>query len=61
MIYVIHFCKNKACNKAWLDKDLFNAVEPPRWRYCQECKGKGFKDRLQKQKELRHAKQKATA
>ena len=37
-IFVIHFCKNKNCNNAWLDEDLTNAKSrPPRWKYCEEC------------------------
>ena len=37
-IYVIHFCKNKECNNAWIDLDLTNAKSrPPRWKYCSEC------------------------
>lgn len=40
--YVVHFCKNKACNHAFLDIDHHNAVEPPRWRYCPDCKTQGL-------------------
>lgn len=36
--YVVHFCKNKECNNAWLDKDLTNVKSyPPQWKYCREC------------------------
>lgn len=36
--YVVHFCKNKDCNNAWLDLDLTNAQSrPPSWKYCSEC------------------------
>jgi hypothetical protein len=36
--YVIHFCKNKECNNAWIDLDLTNAqTRPPSWKYCKEC------------------------
>lgn len=38
MIYVVHCCKNKACNNAWIDLDLTNAKNrPPRWKYCSDC------------------------
>lgn len=37
-IYVVHVCKNRKCNRAWLDEDLTNAKDrPPRWKYCPEC------------------------
>ena len=37
-VYVVHFCKNKDCNNAWLDLDLTNAKSrPPMWKYCKEC------------------------
>ena len=39
--YVVHFCKNKACNRAFLDIDRRNAKEPPRSRYCPDCKAQG--------------------
>lgn len=36
--YVVHFCKNKKCNRAWIDKDLTNVKSyPPQWKYCREC------------------------
>ena len=36
--YVVHFCKNKDCNNAWMDIDLHNAkTVPPSWKYCREC------------------------
>lgn len=38
MNYVMHFCRNKQCNKGWIDLDLTNArVNPPSWKYCREC------------------------
>ena len=40
--YVVHFCKNKTCNRAFLDVDRHNAKEPPRWRYCLECRAQGL-------------------
>lgn len=40
--YVVHFCKNKACNRAFLDVDRRNAKEPPRSRYCPDCKAQGL-------------------
>ncbi len=51
-VYVTHFCKNKACNRAFLDIDRYNAIEPPRWRYCPECRKKGFGKRKKKNKAL---------
>jgi len=37
-IYVVHYCKNKKCNNAWIDVDLTNAKSrPPRWKYCDSC------------------------
>jgi hypothetical protein len=43
-IYVLHFCKNRACNIGWLDIDKNNAQRPPQWRYCPECKASGHKN-----------------
>lgn len=40
--YVVHFCKNKTCNQAFLDIDRHNAKEPPRSRYCPNCRAQGF-------------------
>ena len=42
--FVVHFCKNKECNNAWLDEDLTNAKSRvPQWKYCPECCNKyGF-------------------
>lgn len=37
MNYVMHFCRNKKCNNGWVDKDLTNAVNPPKWKYCKVC------------------------
>lgn len=38
LIYVVHYCKNKKCNNAWIDEDLTNAKSrPPTWKYCKEC------------------------
>ena len=38
MAYVVHFCRNSKCNKAWIDKDLTNVKTiPPKWKYCIEC------------------------
>jgi hypothetical protein len=39
-VYVVHFCKNKACGRAFLDIDRHNAKEPPRSRYCPLCNPK---------------------
>lgn len=36
--YVIHYCKNKDCNNAWIDEDITNVKTlPPQWKYCREC------------------------
>lgn len=41
MKYVMHICRNKKCNNGWIDKDLTDArVNPPDWKYCQECAAK---------------------
>jgi hypothetical protein len=40
--YVVHFCKNKACNRAFLDIDRRDAKEPPRSHHCQDCKAQGL-------------------
>lgn len=41
--YVVHHCKNKDCNTAWLDEDENNAQSsPPKWRYCPDCQAKGM-------------------
>lgn len=38
MNFVVHFCKNKKCDNAWIDEDLTNAKSrPPQWKYCAEC------------------------
>ena len=39
-VYVVHFCKNKACGRAFIDVDRHNAKEPPRSRFCPNCKPK---------------------
>lgn len=49
-VYVIHFCRNKECNNAWIDEDLTNVKTfPPQWKYCKECAEK-FGIELDKQK-----------
>lgn len=36
--YVVHYCKNKDCNNAWIDEDITNVQAiPPQWKYCKEC------------------------
>lgn len=38
MNYVVHYCKNRNCNNAWIDKDVTNAkTRPPQWKYCRKC------------------------
>lgn len=38
MNYVVHYCRNKECNNAWIDKDLTKVKKyPPQWKYCKEC------------------------
>jgi hypothetical protein len=61
-IYVVHFCKNKNCNNAWLDEDLTNAKNrPPRWKYCKECCEKfGFTNPKSPPKKKLSAKQEET-
>lgn len=37
-VFVVHYCKNKKCNNAWIDEDLTNAkTRPPRWKFCADC------------------------
>jgi len=40
--YVVHFCKNKQCNRAWIDEDLTRAKRPPSWKYCPVCVAQGM-------------------
>ena len=36
--YVVHYCKNKDCDNAWIDEDLTNVQTiPPQWKCCKEC------------------------
>lgn len=36
--YVVHFCRNKACNVGWLDLDTTNvSSRPPQNKYCIDC------------------------
>ena len=38
MNYVAHICHNPKCNNIWIDKDLTNTkVNPPKWKYCEDC------------------------
>lgn len=38
MNYVLHFCRNRECNNAWIDKDLTHSQNiPPKWKYCRKC------------------------
>lgn len=61
-IFVVHFCKNKNCNNAWLDEDLTNAKSrPPRWKYCKECCEKfGFTNPKSTPKKILSEKQQET-
>lgn len=41
MNYVMHFCRNKKCNKGWIDKDKTRCTTfPPDWKYCRDCSEK---------------------
>lgn len=54
--YVVHYCKNKDCNNAWIDEDLTNvSTIPPQWKYCEECCNK-FGIDFNKQKPKGHFK-----
>lgn len=36
--YVVHYCRNKECNNAWIDTDKTKVKDyPPHWKYCREC------------------------
>lgn len=36
--YVVHFCRNKSCDKCFIAEDFTNVRDiPPKWRYCPEC------------------------
>lgn len=42
--YVAHFCRNTACNNAWLDVDDYNATTyPPKNKFCPDCRALGLK------------------
>lgn len=50
--YVQHVCKNSKlkpkdyCNNGWIDEDLYFAkTQPPKWKYCDKCVIKGFKNK----------------
>lgn len=45
-VFVTYTCKNKACEKAFIDEDFFNNINevPLKTRYCPECVKKGFKN-----------------
>ena len=61
-IYVVHFCKNKKCNNAWVDEDLTNAISNvPRWKFCDECCRKyGYTNPTSPPKKILSAKQQET-
>lgn len=46
MIHVVHFCRNKKCNNAWIDKDRLKSKRPPKWKACDSCVEVGFKNPL---------------
>lgn len=38
MNYVVHFCKNKECNNAFIAEDYTKVKDvPPHWRLCPDC------------------------
>lgn len=38
MDYVVHFCKNKECNNAFIAEDYTKVKDvPPHWRLCHDC------------------------
>ncbi len=44
--FVIHICKNKECLKSFNAPDYTNIQDAPaKWRYCDECVSKGFKNK----------------
>lgn len=57
---MVHYCKNRDCNNAWIDVDLTNAKSrPPSWKYCKECCDKfGFVNSEQPPKKQLSEKQK---
>lgn len=41
--YVVHYCRNKNCNRAWLDEDETGAKSrPPQYKYCSLCELNGY-------------------
>ena len=73
MSYVVHYCKNKDCNNAWIDEDLTNAqTRPPMWKFCNECcekygfinpatqpKRKDYSNRIKRIEQFKFEKQKS--
>lgn len=38
MDYVVHYCKNKNCNNAFVAEDYTKVRDiPPHWRLCPDC------------------------
>lgn len=42
--YIQHICKNPECQRIFLDVDLTRASSPVKWKYCEECVNKGYKN-----------------
>lgn len=42
-IYIQHICKNKECDRIFLDKEPFYGCQGvQKWKYCPECEKNGF-------------------
>lgn len=62
MNYVVHYCKNKNCNNAFVAEDYTKVRDiPPHWRLCPDCckelgidyeKQRPWTNRTEKQKEF---------
>lgn len=42
--YVVHYCRNRQCDRAWIDVDLQGVTSrPATHRYCNACILDGYK------------------
>lgn len=57
MNYIQHICKNKKCDRIFLDKDLTNADAPQTWKYCPICVRLGFINPTERPKNLKRVEQ----
>lgn len=58
-IYMQYTCKNKKCQRAFIDEDLRGRMTPETWKYCPECVEKhGFINPIGKPNKKLSAKQK---